>query len=57
MKKCFDELEGEYGLDNAQRTEQVQLDEVQQKEAKRLARLLNEDTVKCGNVIKLSERA
>lgn len=48
---------GYYALDNAQRTEKAKLTEVQALEAKRLARLLNDDTIKQGNVIKLSETA
>lgn len=48
---------GYYALDNAQKVEEAELTEVRKKEAKRLARLLNEDTVRQDNVIKLPESA
>ena len=48
---------GYYALDNAQKAEEAELTEVRKKEAKRLARLLNEDTVRRDNVIKLPQTA
>jgi len=44
---------GYYALDNAQRTEQTKLDETKRKEVKRIAKLLNEDTIKEQHIIRL----